>query len=71
VEKVLIFTTELLSNVSSQIKLQTLDIAGNKILRIENVAHLEELEEFWVGLLFTSYDNIGYFFYWNTDVLHF
>ena len=36
--------------LSLQIKLQTLDIAGNKFIRLENVAHLEELEELWVCL---------------------
>ena len=31
-----------------QVKLQTLDVAGNKIKKIENLSHLSELEEFWV-----------------------
>lgn len=32
----------------SQKKLTTLDIAANRIKRIENVGHLTELQEFWV-----------------------
>lgn len=36
------------SNALLQVKLDTLDIAGNKIRKIENVAHLSELQEFWV-----------------------
>lgn len=37
-----------------QKKLTTLDIAANRIKRIENIGHLTELQEFWVcsvGLL--------------------
>ena len=31
--------------------LETLDIAGNKVKRIENISHLKELKEFWVRIL--------------------
>lgn len=31
-----------------QVNLGTLDLASNQITRLENVAHLEKLEEFWV-----------------------
>lgn len=31
-----------------QKKLTTLDIAANRIKRIENIGHLTELQEFWV-----------------------
>lgn len=32
----------------SQKKLTTLDIAANRIKRIENISHLTDLQEFWV-----------------------
>jgi protein phosphatase 1 regulatory subunit 7 len=31
------------------VKLQTLDVAVNKIKKIENIEHLVELEEFWAN----------------------
>ena len=31
-----------------QTRLTTLDLAGNRIKKIENIAHLEDLHEFWV-----------------------
>ena len=34
-----------------QVNLTTLDLANNQIKRLENVAHLVKLEEFWVRLL--------------------
>lgn len=37
-----------------QVKLDTLDVAGNKIKTIEGLSHLAELKEFWV--CFTSFD---------------
>lgn len=33
-----------------QKKLTTLDIAANRIKKIENISHLTELQEFWVGI---------------------
>ena len=32
-----------------QTALTTLDVGSNRIKRIENVGHLANLEEFWVG----------------------
>lgn len=32
----------------TQINLTTLDLAGNRIERLQNLRHLEHLEEFWV-----------------------
>lgn len=37
-----------------QLKLQTLDIGNNRIPKIENISHLEALEEFWVRLVLVS-----------------
>lgn len=34
---------------SAQKKLTTLDIAANRIKRIENISHLTDLQEFWVS----------------------
>jgi protein phosphatase 1 regulatory subunit 7 len=34
-----------------QEKLRVLDIGNNMIEKIENIAHLTNLEEFWVGAL--------------------
>ena len=34
---------------SLQIHLKILDIGSNQIERLENLSHLGELEEFWVG----------------------
>lgn len=31
-----------------QLRLTTLDLAGNRITRIQNISHLVELQEFWV-----------------------
>ena len=31
-----------------QKKLTTLDIAANRVKKIENISHLTELQEFWV-----------------------
>ena len=31
-----------------QVELKTLDVADNKIRRVQNVSHLLKLEEFWV-----------------------
>lgn len=36
---------------STQKKLTTLDIAANRIKRIENISHLAELQEFWVRVM--------------------
>lgn len=33
-----------------QKKLTTLDIAANRIKKIENISHLTELQEFWVRI---------------------
>jgi len=55
----------------SQKKLTTLDIAANRVKKIENISHLTELQEFWVRIFFwprTRYHNIlGFFvlFFWN------
>lgn len=38
----------------SQKKLTTLDIAANRIKKIENINHLTELQEFWVSVLFQA-----------------
>lgn len=38
--------------LSSQKKLTTLDIAANRIKKIENVSHLTELQEFWVWTIY-------------------
>lgn len=35
----------------SQKKLTTLDIAANRVKKIENISHLTELQEFWVWIL--------------------
>ena len=34
----------------SKVNLNTLDVAGNRIRKIENISHLQHLEEFWVIL---------------------
>lgn len=34
---------------STQKKLRTLDVGNNAISKIENIAHLAELEEFWAS----------------------
>jgi protein phosphatase 1 regulatory subunit 7 len=36
-------------NMPPQLKLKTLDVGNNRISKIENIAHLKNLEEFWVG----------------------
>lgn len=40
------------ASVLSQKKLTTLDIAANRIKKIENISHLTELKEFWVSVVF-------------------
>ena len=35
-----------------QLNLTTLDLASNRITKIENVSHLVKLEEFWVMMCF-------------------
>lgn len=35
-----------------QKKLTTLDIAANRVKKIENISHLTELQEFWVWIVF-------------------
>ena len=37
-----------------QVNLTTLDLAGNRIKRIENVKHLTKIEEFWVSYVIDS-----------------
>ena len=39
-----------IEGLDANVKLQTLDISGNRIKSIHNVAHLIELEEFWVSM---------------------
>lgn len=39
----------MLEGLDNNVRLQTLDMAVNKIKKIENVSHLTELEEFWVS----------------------
>lgn len=36
---------------SEQKKLTTLDIAANRVKKIENISHLTELQEFWVQIV--------------------
>lgn len=43
--------SETLISFCSQKKLTTLDIAANRIKKIENISHLTELQEFWVGII--------------------
>merc|ERR1739838_958495 len=38
-----------LEGLEKNLKLQTLDVALNKISVIENIDHLQELEEFWAN----------------------
>ena len=38
-----------------QLKLTTLDVAVNRISRLENISHLVHLEEFWVSIVFVSF----------------
>lgn len=40
---------EVLEGLDNNVKLQTLDMAVNKIKKIENISHLTDLEEFWVS----------------------
>lgn len=42
------------ASVLSQKKLTTLDIAANRIKKIENINHLTELQEFWVSVMFQA-----------------
>lgn len=35
----------------SQKKLTTLDIAANRVKKIENISHLTDLQEFWVRMI--------------------
>lgn len=49
---------------SAQKKLTTLDIAANRIKRIENISHLTELQEFWVSkshldIISCSFSDLG------------
>lgn len=39
-----------LEGLDNNIKLQTLDLACNRIDKIQNISHLSKLEEFWVSL---------------------
>ena len=39
---------QVLEGLDNNSKLKTLDMACNRIKKIENVDHLTELEEFWV-----------------------
>lgn len=34
-----------------------LDIASNRIKKIENISHLTELQEFWVSLIYAGVDD--------------
>ena len=36
--------------LSVQVQLKILDVAHNKISTIENIEHLDNLEEFWVSI---------------------
>lgn len=50
-----IYSETLMFNLSGSVlfqkKLTTLDIAANRIKKIENISHLTELKEFWVSLV--------------------
>ena len=35
--------------LSLKVNLNTLDVAGNRIKKLENISHLRNLEEFWVS----------------------
>ena len=39
---------QVLEGLDNNLKVKTLDMACNRIKKIENVSHLVELEEFWV-----------------------
>lgn len=39
---------EKLEGLENNTKLRTLDIANNKVSKLENISHLTLLEEFWV-----------------------
>lgn len=43
--------TETLFCFPSQKKLTTLDIAANRVKKIENISHLTDLQEFWVQII--------------------
>lgn len=45
------YVYKFVSVFSTQKKLTTLDIAANRIKRIENISHLTELQEFWVRVM--------------------
>ena len=40
----------ILSFPHSQVNLKTLDLANNRIKRVQNVSHLLQLEDFWVHI---------------------
>lgn len=44
----LFYSSDTFISFCSQKKLTTLDIAANRIKKIENISHLTELQEFWV-----------------------
>jgi protein phosphatase 1 regulatory subunit 7 len=43
---------EIIENLDANTKLETLDVAKNRIKCIENVSHLEVMDEFWVSYTF-------------------
>lgn len=45
---------EKLENLDQNVKIETLDVAKNRIKIIENIGHLSEMEEFWVSQQMTD-----------------